>query len=453
MREQEKPIDEGEKKTSKWHDKIFFGWWTVLATFIMTFWSSSKGYSFGVYVKPLINEFGWTRAETSIANSLGSMEGGIEGPFGGMATDKYGPRVVSLVGVVIAAIGFFLMYFVNSLWSYILIWGLVLSTGFNLGFMGPMNTAIANWFVKKRGVALGIARVGMAIGGTILPALMTIQLYSIGWRLSFVIAGIITLAIGLPCCWFGVKSKRPEYYGLLPDGEKIETAKVEDTALTVKTGQEYAEKLGEYEFTTRQAVRTWSFWLYTLSTMVRSATTWIIQVHLIPYLTDPQIGLSPIAAAAALGLMTATSAPGRILGGWLSDKVSINNQRWITVISWSAELLGIYFIAFPTSMDLLYLGLAIRGIGLGMQSGARVPMVGRYFGRKSYSTIDGISVTIGLPSRVISPIYAGWVYDVTGNYATAFITLLIFLAIGIILMSFCKPPKPPAKITDVTDIF
>jgi MFS family permease len=131
---------------------IYPGWWTVFASGIMTGWGwGAWGYGFGAYFKPLIEEFGWTRAQLSAAYSLNRLEGGLEGPFGGFFTDKYGPRIVNFIGYFMAGLGLIIMYFVNNLWAFLLIWGFIVSLGFNLGMLGPLETAIANWFVKKRG--------------------------------------------------------------------------------------------------------------------------------------------------------------------------------------------------------------------------------------------------------------------------------------------------------------
>ena len=108
----------------------------------------------------------------------------------------------------------------------------------------------------------------------------------------------------------------------MPDGETLDTNGMEDSKSLIKAGQEYSGTLGEYEFTARQTLKNPSFWLFSISSALVSSATWVIFVHLVPYLTD--IGMSPLAAATAMGFMTAVSAPCRAIGGWLSDRASIN---------------------------------------------------------------------------------------------------------------------------------
>src|SRR4030042_6863844 len=110
--------------------KIFYGWWIVLATNIICMLGFGTWlYSFGVFFKPMMMEFGWTRALTSGAASLRSIEGGVAGPIVGWVVDKYGARIVILVGGIISGFGFAMMYFVNSLFGFYLFYGIILSIG------------------------------------------------------------------------------------------------------------------------------------------------------------------------------------------------------------------------------------------------------------------------------------------------------------------------------------
>jgi OFA family oxalate/formate antiporter-like MFS transporter len=230
---------------------IFFGWWTVLACNLMTVWGHSLYvYGYGVFLKPLAEEFGWTRAMTAGAGSLGRIEGGVEGPFGGMATDRYGPRIVCFTGSFLAGLGLVLMSLVNSVFSFYAVW-LLTSTGFNLGLGGPLYTAVSQWFVKKRGLAQSLTAAGFSVGGSIMPMIMTYLLFRYGWRGMFIRAGLISWAILLPLSWFFIKPHRPEYYGFLPDGAKVEEGM--DTDSMLKAGEAYAHEVGEVEFTARQA--------------------------------------------------------------------------------------------------------------------------------------------------------------------------------------------------------
>lgn len=431
--------------------KIFFGWWTVLATGIMTAWGYGIYlYSFGLYFEPLQKEFGWTRAQISGGAALRRLEGGLEGPFGGYFTDKYGPRAVNLVGFLIAGLGLCLMYYVNSLWSFFLVWGFIVCTGFNFGMWGPLGTAIANWFVKKRGLATGMARMFIGILGSVIPTLMLTLIMLFGWRMASLIAGFITWGVGIPLTWFFVRPRRPEYYGMLPDGAAVKMKT--DTEALIKAGQMYTAKtMGETEFTVRQAMRTVAFWVSVSAGALRSWAGPLFTLHLIPYLSD--MGIDPIAAAATLGFMILASTPGRLIGGIISDRVSIYRLKYIFIATSILEVTGLLALMFARSLWMVYAYSILRGMGLGIRTGADTQISGRYFGRKAYSTITGIRSMIGLPVGAFAPIYVGWLYDTTGSYTNAFEQGVVFLIISIILWYFFNPPKRVAAVSDIENLF
>jgi sugar phosphate permease len=397
-----------------------------------------------------MDDFGWKRAEISGAFSLGRLEGGIEGPLGGYLTDKYGPRAVNFWGIVLAGSGLCLMYFMNSFWSFVLIWGLMVSTGFNLGMIGPLETAISNWFVKRRGIAHSLSRAGLGLGGAVIPPFMTMLLIQYGWRSAFLIAGFITWAIGLPLTWFFVKPHRPEYYGLLPDGGKTSSKSV-DISSILEAGQAYASEVKELEFTLRQALRTPTFWILSISWVFRGMVWPAVVVHQIPYLTD--MGLDPVTAAAALGFMVLMSIPGRLFGGIVVDRLDIKHLKYLLLFSYVLQAIGLFILLSATNMGLIYLFDVIYGFGMGISAGSTTLVRARYFGRKAFSTIHGTMTLIRVPSSVIAPIYAGWVYDLTGSYAEAFTLILVLLAFATVMLIFANPPKPPERITGITEIF
>lgn len=438
---------EHEEKQS---GKVFFGWWTVLATGIMAAWSwGSWTYGFGSYFKPLYEEFGWSRAQLSVAHSMGRLEGGMEGLFGGYLTDKYGPRLVNLVGMVVAGLGLCLMYFLNDLLSFIIVWGFIVSLGFNLGSLGPLETAIANWFVRKRGLAIGIERFIAAAGGGFLVQFMSFLLYALGWRMAFLVAGIVTIVISVPLTWYWVKPHRPEYYGLMPDGVTVKDNPTKTDAM-IKAGAEYAGAVGEVEFTLRQLLKTMSFWIITITSMCFSLTWAIISVHQIPHLTD--MGIDPVAAAVALGLMVIISAPGRIVGGVLADRCHINHMKYLIMIPSFIQCLALFIFMRATTIEMVYLFTVLFGVAMGIRFTLTPLIRGRFFGRKAFALAQGTSALITLPTSIIAPIYVGWVYDVTGSYMSVFIQALVILFIGSVILFFLKPPKPPEKRGKITEL-
>ncbi|MFC2006580.1 MFS transporter [Chloroflexota bacterium] len=429
--------------------KIFFGWWSVLGGGILNLWGMGYyAYGFSALFKPISSELGWSRAVTSVPASIGRFEGGIEGPLSGWATDKFGPRWVVMLGVFIMSMGLIMMGFIKSLWAFYIAWGVLVGTGVNIASSVPLDTTITNWFVKKRGLALSIKWVFAGLSGVVTLPIIAWLISTQGWRMTCFIGGVVMLLIGLPIARFWFKPRpRPEYYGLLPDGATVEE-EAEDTNRTIERGVEYAAVLGEVEFTLRQAMKTPTFWMMLLAYGVASGmASPALNVHAIPFLTD--IGIDPVKAAGMMAIMVAASLPGRLMGGTIADHINKNHLRFLLAGAYFLMCLGFVVFLLDQTVTMVYVWFIIYGLGLGISFVMFPIIVGRYFGRKSFGSIQGTKVMIQTPFSMAAPIYFGWIYDAVGSYIISFITVAAFLAFAAVLMSFAQPPKPPAQVTDI----
>ncbi len=430
--------------------KIFPGWWMVLTSGFISCW----GYGFHMYgisalFKPIASELGFTRAVTSIAASVGRLEGGFESPLSGWITDKYGAKWITLVGVFMIGLGLVLMNFVDSLWAFLVVWGGVLGTGANIGLALPMQTAIANWFVKKRGTALGIRLMLGGLSGVLVLPLVAWLISTQGWRMTCVIGGLVMWFVGLPLVWFFVKQHRPEYYGLLPDGTTAEE-KEADTSRMIEKGVEYAAKVQEVEFTLRQTMRTPAYWLIIAAHMVHGLVEPVMNIHCIPFLTD--LGFEPIKAAAMMAMISLASLPTRLIGGFFADRVKKQHLRFLIGGAYLLQAIGISVFLLNRTIPMIYVWFICYGAGHGAAFALMFPLRARYFGRKAFGSIMGSSALFMTPVGVVAPIYAGWAYDTTGSYISCFILFAGLLVLAAVIMSFVFPPKPPAQITDIRKI-
>ncbi|MCP4592463.1 MAG: MFS transporter, partial [bacterium] len=171
---------------------------------------------FSTFFNPMVAEFGWSRTMMSGVFSLSRLEGGIEGPIVGWAIDRFGARRVLLVGVSLTGLGFILLSQVNGIVSLYLIFGLVLSLGFNLGYIHATSASVAKWFINKRARAISVLVVGNGIGGAAFVPLIAWLIVEYGWRTAAVVIGVVTLIVPVPLSML-IKST-PEEAGLLPDG-------------------------------------------------------------------------------------------------------------------------------------------------------------------------------------------------------------------------------------------
>ncbi len=427
--------------------KVFFGWWTVLAGAILSFWG--HGYSAGAFtamLKPIASELGLSRAAASLPASVSRFEGGLEAPLSGWLTDRYGPRWPILLGLFLFSLGLILMNFVNSLWAFLVAWGVLLGTGVNIALSVPLDTAITNWFVKKRGIALSIKQVLSGFSGVVMVPLVVWLIPIQGWRVTCVMGGVVMLLVGLPLAWFCFKRHRPEYYGLLPDGATVEEGTAE-TSQIIDRGVEYATEVQEVEFTLRQAMGTPTFWVFTIATVAQGVASPIVMLHGVPFLTDT--GIDPLVAAGIYSMMLFVGIPFRLLGGFLADRIRRDHLRFIIGGAYFMQALGFTAFLLNQAIPMIYVWFILFGIGHGLAMIPITAMRARYFGRKAFGSIQGISAMFMTPGGVAAPIYAGWVYDTTGNYITAFRLVAALVGFAAVLALFILPPKPPARITDI----
>ncbi len=217
--------------------KVFYGWWIAAAGIIlMAFSYGAWYYAYGAFFTPIETEFGWSRAKTSLAFSFSRGEGGLEGVIIGPLCDKFGPRFVVRAGWTLAALGFLLMSRINSFWMFMVSYILFISLGMNAGQTLPLTAAIAQWFDKKRGLALGFLLAGGAILGALLLQGTARLIADRGWRMTNVILAIAALVLGWGMS-FIIKPHGPERYGLRMDGEKTEPTEEVAKSASVEIGE------------------------------------------------------------------------------------------------------------------------------------------------------------------------------------------------------------------------
>lgn len=430
--------------------KIFFGWWTVLAGGIIALWGYGyQAYGISALFKPIASELGFSRATTSVAASIGRFEGGFEAPVVGWITDRFGPRWIVFVGVFVIGLALILMYTVNSLWAYYLIWGALLGTGANIALSIPVDTAIANWFVRKRGTALSIKWVFSGLSGVVALPLIAWMITVQGWRMTCVTGGLVMAVVGLPLAYFCLKQRRPEYYGLLPDGATVE-GEAADVDQMIERGVQYAAEFQEVEFTVKQVFRTRVYWLLLVINGCHALVGGAINIHTIPFLTD--LGIDSLAAAGMMVIMISASIPARFLGGLVADRVRTGHLRFILWGAYLLQFVGIGLFLLEPTVAMIYVWYILYGFGIGAAYVMNPLIRARYFGRKAFGSIHGVTALILTPFGVVAPVYAGWVYDTTGSYMSAFTLFAGLLAFAIVLITFAAPPKPPAVIGDIRKI-
>ena len=415
--------------------EIFYGWWIVISSMVvLAVGAGIYWLGFGVFFLPLAVEFNSNRTVLSGAIALSQVEGGLLGPIGGYLVDRFGPRKIMFVGVSIMGIGFILMSMAKSLLAFYVVYLLLISVGMSIGIRVPGLVAPTNWFIKKRGIALGVSTSGVGLGGILVPILGWLVI-EMGWRSTSVISGLFILAVGLPCA--AVMRHRPEQYGLLPDGriaKRIDAENVLDkTDVSSDTIDDPVEE--ETSYTMMEAIKTPVFWLLSMVFGLRQLIIGAIGLHQVPFLID--IGINPQMAATVLGMTAIASIIGRLGFGWLADRIE---KRYVMASTIILAGIGSFILANVTTWWHLVFFVFIYGVGWG--GGATIMSVLRaeYFGRKAFGTISGMMDFVQMFGLVLGPIFAGFIFDTTNSYYIAFVTFAIAAACAGTIMIFLKPP-------------
>lgn len=410
--------------------RIFYGWWIVAAgTFTQFLTGGLYYYGFSTLVLPLEQEFGWSRAAVSGVVSLSRLEGGLTGPVGGYLVDRYGPRLVVLISVILMGLGFIALSQVQSLIVFYAIYIMFVAMGASTGIAMAMPTAVANWFIRKRSRAMGILYAGVGLGGAAVPVL-ALLISAYGWRTALILIGVLVIAVFVPLSL--VFRQRPEQYGMSPDGESPATS------ATTVAPDEKKSKDAEIDFTPGQALRTPSFWLISIAFAMRTTASHGVPLHLMPHLQGQ--GFSTEAAALALGALGVVSVTGRLGFSWLGD---FWEKRLVLFGSTMLMSVGLLFLNLPATWTTVALFLLIYAPGYGGAPPLTRAIFGEYYGRKHYGTISGYFALIIIAGTVGGPLFAGYMYDTSKSYTIAFYAFAVANTLGAGLIFLAKRPKPP----------
>jgi sugar phosphate permease len=423
--------------------KVFYGWWIVGAAFlILTFTSMTGNYGFSLFYKRLTDYFGWNRTALAAAISVSRLEAGFLGGIEGFLVDKFGPRTMVLLGVILASVGMILLSRINSLVAFYVVFILMVTFGRALSSQIPIDTTVANWFIRRRGTAFGLLRTAVAVGaaGVILVAWFIDQF---GWRAAFVAIGLGTLVIGIPTAL--VMRHRPEQYGLLPDGDirparrspVTEIAGGVDNGTVASTAAPASLDGGEADIgmSVIEALKTQAFWALSFGFSIRLMVTGAATLHAIPLVED--MGYSPATAAAVLGSLGMVSIVGRLGGGFLNDALGTKQVAVGSVCSLAVSCL---ILAYAQNLWHVMLFVAIYAPSYGCSAATMPAIKGDYFGRRNFGSILGLSGMVQVFGAMLGPVFAAIVYDVTGSYRVAFLSFAGLLMISAALfMSLGRP--------------
>jgi MFS family permease len=404
--------------------KFFYGYIVVIANFLILVSMYGTLYSFGVFFKPVLSEFGWTRAMTSGAYSLCFLLSGAVAMATGRLNDRFGPRVIMSCSGLLLGLGYFLMSKIGAIWELYLYYGVIVGVGMG-GGIAPSLSTVARWFVKKRGVMTGITIAGTGTGTLVTPLIANwlVSIYS--WRASFTMIGmtVFILIVGLA----QLLIRDPGRKGLSPYGSK--------TAVADRSNLDAAG------LSLQEAVRTGQLWILFVIYVCAGFFIQIIIVHIVIHATG--LGILPVSAASVLSIVGVGSLVGRVMGGGVSDR--FGNKPTITV---ALIFMGAGFIWLLAARELwmLYIFAIIFGLSYGEILCMMSLLPVELFGLRSQGAILGITIFGSTIGGSIGPVVAGRIFDITGSYQVAFMICVAVAIAGLILTIFIRPVYRPVNV-------
>jgi len=410
-------------KTFK-RDKIFHGWWMVGSGFLLMMYTTGVGFfGFSAFFNPISDAIaGGSRAAIAGAVSIQRAESGVLGPIIGFLVDKVNPKLILIVGFIICGIGFIALSFVQNIYQFYAAF-FVLSLGLGAGSFLVVSTAVSNWFVKKRGRALGFLFLGPSFAG-ILVASIVWGIDSIGWRQTLFIIGLGMWFYCIPVSL--VMKTRPEDHNLLPDGDDLISLEGDDP-----------ENENTNNFTNvRQIIKSLAYWKYVIILGLQQLGFSALVIFQIPALQT--FGLSASTAGWIVLAWGLGGIPGRLGAGFLADTI---DKRLVLGGSFILQIIGAGFFLTTTSFlgGLLY--GATHGAGWGATTPARLALQGEYWGRQVFGRLMGLQMGITAIGGIIAPIFVGWMYDKTGDYHLPLFIVLCPLVISVAMITSLKKPQ------------
>jgi MFS family permease len=408
-------ISPGPKKS-----KFFYGYVVVAAAFVIMALAWGSNRTFGVFVEPMLKEFGWTRAAISGSFTINCLVMGVLTLGAGRMTDSLGPRFVVIVCGSLLGAAYLLTSRVQSVSEFYIFYGLVGGAGMS-GLLTPLMSAVVRWFSRRRSLMSGILVAGPGLGNMAMPILCSFLIVSFGWRWAFLVLGIVVLAVVLSAAM--LLRHDPADMGLSPYGAREGFS---SAAIPEQPG-----------FSVQQAIRTRQFWLINLLSFCDLFLINVVVVHIVIHAID--LNVPPTGAAGVLSLAAGTSIVGRIMMGGVADRIG---NRKALIICLGTSVGAFVLLLFARRIETLYLFAVLYGISLWSTGAIVSPLIAELFGLKSHATLYSFAVFTSAIGSAAGPVVAGALFDLSGNYHWAFVLCLGVTVIGLVAALFLGPiPK------------
>jgi len=395
-------------------------WWRIAGGLSMNL-ALGAVYAWSIFVRPLEEEFGWTRADVSVVFMVLVAVFGLTFIAGGRLQDKLGPTRVSFIGATLNAIGFFMAGYTTSI-GWMVFWlGIVAATGQGFGYATPIPV-MSKWFPDRRGLAVGLAVAGYGGGSAIFGPLggnWLIPAY--GWRTTFFVFGVIFFIMGMFATWM---LQNP------PAGYKPEGWQPAPATRVAAT---------KYEFNPSEVVKTPGFYFMWVAYALGTSAGLMVISQLVPFAR--QQGHSIEIATTAIFVGAIGSAAGRILSGWMSDALGRLNVLRLMIAVSALSMFLLYHVG--ASAAALYFMVFVIYWCYGTQLSVNASTAADFWGTKNVGVNYGLLFTAWGVAGLIGPRIGGRMYDIYGNYQYAFYTGAVITIIALVSEFIARRPAEP----------
>jgi sugar phosphate permease len=408
-----------------------YAWVVVAVTFLVLLIGAGIRATPGVLIVPLENEFGWSDATISTAVAINILLYGLMGPFAVAVMERFGLRRTVSGALLLLSIGVGLTALMDAPWQLMLLWGVVVGSGTGMVAL-VLGATIANrWFIKNRGLVLGLLTASSATGQLIFLPLLAHLATNYGWRYVSAVVACAALAL-IPLVAVFIRD-RPVDMGLAPyGGVTIEPRPIHTINPAVRA-----------ILALRDGMKTRDFWLLSGTFFVCGASTnGLIGTHLISACFDH--GIPQVTAAGLLAMMGIFDFFGTTGSGWLTDRVDSR-----TLLFWYYGLRGLSLIFLPFAFDYTFYGLSLFAMFYGLDWIATVPptvrLAEKSFGKQNAALMFGWIAAAHQIGGAFAAWGAGFLRTYTGDYLSAFIASGMICLLAAAMTPFIGTKRNPEQ--------
>ena len=387
-----------------------------------------------VLLKPITEEFGWSRTSFVLPMVIGTILGGFLGLFVGPRVDRYGPRWVAVIAFTVLGGLLVAMGWIATLWHF---YGIqIAARTITHGIIGlAMMVVVPKWFVAQRGRAVALTSMGHRLGQLVLPPLTLLLVSLGGWRTATVAQGLMVWGIAIVPAGLFLR-RQPEDMGLLPDGVTPEQLEGRGDSTEDRAAAAARERIeAEVSLSAREVVRLPAFYLLTLANMLNPFAAAGLNLHLFPYLTDQ--GIPEVIAVAAVTTWFFVGVPGTLIAGFLAERFS---SRTVAIVGFALMAAPVFLLPWVRSAPLAFVFAVTHGLGQGTMVVLRM-LWPDYFGRRNLGAIRGLTHPAQNLAIAGGPLVGALIFDVTGGYTLAFLTYAVGLLGAAVCIFFARPPR------------